>query len=82
MSSESQEALGNIWNSPHGRTLREVDLVLIGQGFEPREGRKYRTYRHREHTHLKIVVPRHRQIKPWVIRRVTQALSELATLGG
>lgn len=78
MARSAKQLLRRMWRSTHGYSAQDVQTVLRGQGFKFRDRGKHTYYWHDEFVDLTISVPRHRELKPWVIREVVRLLETLS----
>lgn len=82
MGRKADRLVGQMRESPHGWGPEDVGTVLKGHGFNHREGRKHTVYQHRERPELTITVPRHRELRAWVIRDTIKLIDELQQTRG
>ena len=80
MARGAQQLLERMKRSPHGWGEEDMKAVLTGHGFKYRQGGRHTVYQHEKHGELRIAVPRHRDLKPWVARDVIRLIESLADL--
>ncbi len=64
-------------SSPSSFRPQDIKKVLIGYGFEFREGSKHTVYQHSLYSDLVIAVPRHSELRAWVARDVVKLVRTL-----
>ena len=80
MARGAQQLLERMKRSASGWGEQDMRSVLADHGFKYREGGKHTVYQHEKHGELRISVPRHRKLKPWVARDVVKLIESLANL--
>ena len=77
MARSAEQLLERMRRSPNGWGEQDMRTVLKGHGFKFREG-KHTVYEHETHAELRILVPRHRDLRAWVARDVVKLIESLA----
>ena len=78
MTRKANNLLKKMKRSPVGYGSQDFKTVLVGHGFNLKEGKKHTVYKHPNHEDLVISVPRHRIVKPWAAREVVILIEKLA----
>lgn len=73
----AQKLLERMRNTSSGWRQKDFEHLLLGFGFEYKEGKKHRLYRHPQFTELSISVPRHDTLKEWVAREAVKLIHDL-----
>lgn len=77
MARKLDRLLARMESSPSGFRPQDFKTVLVGYGFEFREGSKHTVYQHNLYADLVITVPRHSKLRPWVARDVVKLVRTL-----
>jgi hypothetical protein len=75
----AQKLLERMRNTQSGWGQEDFKHLFIGMGFKSKEGKKHTLYWHPVYKDLKISVPRHNILKPWVARDAIKLFDELET---
>jgi hypothetical protein len=73
----AQKLLEDMRASQSGWGQNDFSRLLLGSGFQKREGGKHTIYHHPVHPDLRISVPRHDKLREWVARDAIKLLDEL-----
>ena len=73
----SEKLLERMENTQSGWGQNDFEKLFVGYGFNFREGKKHTIYWHPVYLQLKISVPRHNDLKPWVAREAIKLIAEL-----
>lgn len=78
MARKLDRLLARMQSSPSGFKPQDIKSVLVGHGFEFREGSKHTVYQHSLYADLVITVPRHSKLRAWVARDVLKLFRTLS----
>jgi hypothetical protein len=73
----AQKLLERMRRSSSGWSQTDFEHLLVGFGFQWREGKRQRIYIHSKFQDLSISVPRHNSLKEWVARDAVKLVDEL-----
>lgn len=62
--------------APNGWTYRDLVRLLLGAGFVATEQSNHTVFRHPDYPDLQISVPRHRDIKAYLVRDALAIIDE------
>jgi hypothetical protein len=79
---DAEERLQIAQRNPVDWSPGEVVQLLAGFGFECWEGKKHTVCRHPGHPEVYHVIPRHRVVRPYVVRGAVRVIETLKAIEG